>query len=115
MNITIYHNPRCSKSRETIKILNEKSCTLNIIEYLKFPLDFKTIEKILERLDMKPIQLIRKNELIYKTMKLDKNKSNTNILIKAMVENPILIERPIVLTKNKAIIGRPPSNVLSLF
>ena len=108
----IYHNPRCSKSRQTLSLIEEKNKEIEIIEYLKTPATVEEIESILEKLGIKAIDLVRKKEKIwiedYKGRDLTDKK-----IIEAMVENPKIMERPIVIDGNKAIIGRPPENVLT--
>ena len=108
----IYHNPRCSKSRQTLTLIEEKNKEIEIIEYLKTPATVEEIESILEKLGIKAIDLVRKKEQIwiedYKGRDLTDKK-----IIEAMVENPKIMERPIVIDGNKAIIGRPPENVLT--
>lgn len=111
--ITIYHNPRCSKSREALSLLQNKKCDLNIVEYLKTPLNASQIKTILKQLKLKPIDIIRTKEACFSELGLSK-KSTEAELIKAMTENPILIERPIVTDGEKAVIGRPPENVLRM-
>lgn len=110
----IYHNPRCKKSRETLQILEEKGADFEIVEYLKNPPSEKELKVVLSKLDIKPEALLRKGEKIFKENYKGKELSDTE-WIKAMVENPKLIERPIVIKGDKAIIGRPPKNVLELF
>ncbi len=114
MNITIYHNPRCSKSRQTLALLQERGLEPEIIEYLKTPPDKPTLEKILSLLDIEPRQLMRRKESAYKELALDDDSLGNDELIKAMIDNPVLIERPIVLANGKAAIGRPPENVLEI-
>ena len=108
----IYHNPRCSKSRQTLSLIEEKNKEIEIIEYLKTPATVEEVESILEKLGIKAIDLVRKKEKIwiedYKGRDLTDKK-----IIEAMVENPKIMERPIVIDGNKAIIGRPPENVLT--
>ncbi len=111
--ITIYHNPRCSKSREALAILQEKNCLLETIEYLKTPLNASKIKTLLKQLQLNPIDIMRTKETCFSELGLSK-KSTDAVLIKAMVENPILIERPIVSDGKKAVIGRPVENVLKL-
>jgi arsenate reductase len=111
--IKIYHNPRCSKSREVLEILKSNNCQIEIIEYLKNPPSFDEIKDLLIRLHLKPIDIIRQNEDIFKTKFKNKNFSYEEWIM-ILIENPILIERPIVVRKNKAIICRPPENVLTL-
>ena len=114
MKATIYHNPRCSKSRQTLALLEDKGVDLNIIEYLKTPPDQETLADILNKLGITPADLLRKGESVYKDLNLDNKTDDTNALIDAMVENPILIERPIVVANGKAAIGRPPESVLDI-
>ncbi len=114
MKVTIYHNPRCSKSRSTLALLEERKVDLNIIEYLKTPPDKKTLTGILEKLGIEPIDLIRKGEAVFSELDLASKADDNTALIEAMVNNPILIERPIVLANDKAAIGRPPESVLEI-
>ena len=114
MPVTIYHNPRCSKSRETLKLLQSKQVSLDIIEYLKTPPDAKTLSAILDKLGLEPRDLMRKKEPPYKAKKLDDPKLSRKALIDAMVADPVLIERPIVLSGGKAALGRPPESVLKI-
>ena len=109
----IYHNPRCSKSRQGLAILQEAKVDFEIIEYLKTPLSEKELKAILSKLKIDAIDLVRKNEAIWKENYKGKELSNEQI-IKAMVENPKLIERPIVIHKNKAVIGRPPEKIITI-
>ncbi len=110
----IYHNPRCSKSRQVLSLVKEKTSNFKIIEYIKQPLTFKEIQNLLKKLNMNPIEIIRKNEKIWKDNYQNKTMNN-NDLINAMKNYPKLIERPIVEGKKTAVIGRPPENILSLF
>lgn len=114
MKAKIYHNPRCSKSRQTLALLEEKDVDLEIVEYLKAPLDEKTLKSVLKKLDMNPMDLMRKGESVFKELSLAEKADDTQALIDAMVANPILIERPIVLANDKASIGRPPESVLEI-
>jgi len=110
---TIYHNPRCRKSRETLAILVEQNEEHTIVKYLETPPSEKELTEIIKLLGISPLDLIRKNESVWKDN--FKNKELTDKkLIKAMVEYPILIERPIVVKNKKAIIGRPPQKVLGI-
>jgi len=108
----IYHNPRCSKSRETLNIILESNINPDICLYLDNPLSIEEIKYILKLLNTSPKNIIRKNEEVYKRLNL-KN-ANETTLIKMIHNNPILLERPIVVSKNKAILGRPPENVRQL-
>ena len=110
----IYHNPKCSKSRQTLAIIKQKTKNYEIIEYLKKPLGFDDYKLILEKMDLKPINLVRKKETIWKEKYKGEEMCDDDI-IKALVDNPQLMERPIVTTNKQAIIGRPPENVLNLF
>ena len=109
----IYHNPRCSKSRQTLEILQQAGQQPEIIEYLKTPPTASELENLLQKLNLKPEQLLRKGEQLYKD-KYKNQQLTDEELIKVMAENPVLIERPIVVKDNKAVLGRPPENVLEL-
>ena len=110
---TIYHNPRCSKSRETLALLQTKGIEPSIVEYLKTPPSASQLKGIIKQLGIKPEQLLRKSEEIYKSKYANKTLSDAQ-WIEAMVENPSLIERPIVIHGQRAALGRPPENVLQL-
>ena len=113
--IKIIHNPRCRKSREALKILIEKKLNPVIIEYLKQNLNKIQIKEIISLLNQEDLnKIIRKNESIYKERYREKKFSDTE-LINVIYENPILLERPIVIKGNRAIIGRPPEKILDLF
>ncbi|WP_455204520.1 arsenate reductase (glutaredoxin) [Kaarinaea lacus] len=114
MTVTIYHNPRCTKSRQTLALLQENGVEPTIIEYLKNPPSKNQLKKILAQLDMQPRDLMRKKEKAYKDNKLDDSSLNKEQLLDAMVANPILIERPIVVCGDKAALGRPPEKVLEI-
>jgi len=111
--LTIYHNPRCSKSRQTLALIEENNQEVCIVEYLKTPLNEATIMSLLSLLKISPIEMMRVKEAEFKEQ--DLNGANDKQLINAMVNTPKLIERPIVTTETKAVIGRPPENVLTLF
>ncbi|WP_138434112.1 arsenate reductase (glutaredoxin) [Winogradskyella algicola] len=111
--ITIYHNPRCRKSREGLTLLEESGKTFEIIKYLDDLLDKEALTEIISKLGIKPIDLIRKNEAIWKSDYKNKELSDAQI-INAMVEHPKLIERPIVVHSNKAVIGRPKELILDI-
>ena len=113
ITVTMYHNPRCGKSRDTLSILKEKGVEPDIVEYLKSPPTREELRGILKKLGMKPEQIVRKGEDIFKQKFAGKNLSDDQWL-DALVKNPILIERPIVVKGSKAVIGRPPENVLAL-
>lgn len=114
MAVTIYHNPRCMKSRQTLALLRKQGVEPKIVEYLKTPPDAKTLSSILDKLGIEPRALMRRKEVPYKANKLDNDKLTRKQLIDAMVANPVLIERPIVLSGAKAAIGRPPEAVLDI-
>jgi arsenate reductase len=114
MSVTIYHNPKCSKSRQTLELLQSRGFKPVIIEYLKEPPDQATLKKVLRLLNMKPRELMRRKEDAYKTARLDREDLDDDALISAMIKHPILIERPIVLANGKAAIGRPPEKVLEI-
>lgn len=114
MAVTIYHNPRCSKSRETLALLEKNGVKPRVVEYLKEPPTAQELDSILTRLKMEPRALMRRKEAPFADLKLDNPKLTRAQLIKAMVENPVLIERPIVLSGAKAALGRPPENVLAI-
>ena len=112
--VTIYHNPRCSKSRQTLELLKGKELETEIIEYLKTPPDATELERILGLLELEPRQLMRTNEAEYAELKLDDQSLDRATLVAAMVAHPKLIQRPIVLTNGKAALGRPPEKVLEI-
>ena len=114
MNIKIYHNPRCSKSRQTLQLLEDKGVQPEIIEYLKAAPSKTELESVLALLGLNPRELMRKGESIYKELNLGDASLSHEQLLSAMLENPILIERPIVLANGKAAIGRPPESVLDI-
>ena len=113
MSFKIYHNPRCGKSRNTLAILNEKGVDVEIVEYLKDTPSKSELESVIAKLGIKPFDLIRKGETVFRDEYKGKELSDSE-WIDAMVSNPILIERPIVVKNDKAVIGRPPENVLNL-
>ena len=108
--IKIYHNPRCKKSREGLEILEESGQKFKIVEYLKTTLSFNELKSIIDLLDITPIELIRKNEAIWKEHYKGKILNDVAV-ISSMAKHPKLIERPIVINKEKAVIGRPPENI----
>ena len=111
---TIYHNPRCSKSRQTLDILRAKNIDIEIVLYLKDPMSAADLTLVLQKLNLTPSQLIRRNETDFKRLQLDATMVTEQQLLDAMVMHPALIERPIVVVGDKAVIGRPPENVLGL-
>lgn len=114
MSVTIYHNPRCSKSRQTLEILSQQNVDVEIIEYLKSSPDAGTLEQILSYLNIPARDLLRKGESTYKEAGLDDTNLSEDEVIAAMVEHPVLIERPVVVNNGKAVIGRPPESVLAI-
>jgi len=114
MNIEIWHNPRCSKSRETLKLLEEKNISPQVYLYLEEKPNAKIIGDILLKLDLSARELLRKSEDAYKDMNLKDKNLNEQELIKAMVNEPKLIQRPIVIKGNQARLGRPPEQVLEI-
>ena len=114
MALTIYHNPRCSKSRQTLAMLQERGLEPTVIEYLKTPPDASTLKDLLKMLGLTPRDLMRKGETAYKELGLGDKELTDDRLIQAMVENPILIERPIVVRDGRAALGRPPESVLAI-
>ena len=113
-DITIYHNPRCSKSRQTLQIIKDHGIKPTIVEYLKTPLDKFDLENISRLLNKRPKDFVRKNEVDFKENNIKNIIENDIELINEMVKFPKIIERPIVLHRNKAVIGRPPENVLEV-
>lgn len=113
MSYTIYHNPRCQKSRQTLELLQKNNIEPEVIEYLKTPFTEKELKAILGKLNLKPSELIRSKEEKIKELKLDL--TNQDKVFQAMVKHPELVERPIVVKGDKAILGRPPENVKKLF
>ena len=114
MAVTIYHNPRCSKSRQTLALLEARGIEPTVVLYLETPPDAATLGGILDKLAMAPRDLMRKTEDAYKAAGLDDPSLSREALIGGMVANPVLIERPIVLAGGKAALGRPPESVLDI-
>ncbi len=114
MSIKILHNPRCSKSRQTLQLLRDNGVEPDIVEYLKTPPDRETLEQILDMLGMEPQDLMRKKEKEYKEAGLNDPDLSRDQLIDAMLAHPKLIERPIVIKGRKARLGRPPEQVLEI-
>lgn len=114
METIIYHNPRCSKSRQTLELLRNNDIQPTIVEYLKTPPTHQQLDSILRGLDMEPKDLMRKNEEDYKQLNLANESFSRNQLIDLMIQHPKLIERPIVVAGNQIAIGRPPEAVLSI-
>ena len=109
--VIIYHNPRCQTSRKTLELIRRKGIQPKIIEYLKAPPTLKELNDILKRLKVSPREIIRTKEEAYKKLKLSNPSLSDNALLQAIVKHPVLIQRPIVLSGAKAVLGRPPENV----
>lgn len=114
MPIRLFHNPRCSKSREALALLRERGIEPEVVEYLKQPPSAAEIDRLLRLLGMEPRQLIRRGEVVYKELGLDDPGLPRAALIEAMANQPILIERPIAMRGGRAVLGRPPERVLEL-
>ena len=110
----IYHNPRCAKSRQTLALIEEAGIEPEIVEYLKTPPSQAELDRLLRLLGLEPQELMRKGEAIYKELELGKRKLSRKEAIRTMVENPKLIERPIIVKGKQAVLGRPPENVREL-
>ncbi|PHS26174.1 MAG: arsenate reductase (glutaredoxin) [Methylophaga sp.] len=113
-DISIYHNPRCSKSRQTLALLEQQGIQPHIIEYIKTPPTTETLTEIITQLGFSARDLLRKGEAIYKELNLADKSLTEQQLIEAMCKHPKLIERPIVIHNGKAKIGRPPESVLDI-
>eukprot|EP01060_Flectonema_neradi_P000046 TRINITY_DN10043_c0_g1_i1.p1 TRINITY_DN10043_c0_g1~~TRINITY_DN10043_c0_g1_i1.p1 ORF type:complete len:152 (+),score=29.86 TRINITY_DN10043_c0_g1_i1:209-664(+) len=111
---TLWHNPKCSKSRETLKLLTDNNVQPTIYKYLEDPPSKEAICDILKKLGISPRDLLRTTEAVYKSGNLKSNEHTDNALVDAMVSDPILIQRPIFVANNEARIGRPPSQVLEI-
>jgi len=107
--IEVLHNPRCSKSRAGIKYLDEKGIKYKIVNYLKEPLTKEQLQEILKKLNMKPSELVRKKEKLFRELNL--KEASEDEILEAMVENPKLIERPIVINGDKAVVARPETEI----
>lgn len=112
--LTIYHNPRCSKSRSALALLQKRGVSLRIVEYLKTPPAAAELEAILAAIGEDVRSIIRKGEDAYKALNLGDESLSRASLVRAIVENPILLERPIVVKDGKGVVGRPPEKVLDL-
>ena len=111
---TMYHNPRCSKSRQTLELLRARGVEPEIVEYLKNPPDAQQLDRIINLLGIEPRQLMRRNEAEYRENDLDDPGLTHDQLVEAMVEHPKLIQRPILINDEKAALGRPPEDVLEI-
>lgn len=114
MQVTLYHNPRCSKSRQTLALLQERGIQPKIIKYLETPPNREELKRLLTLLQLSARELIRTKEAEYRQAILDDPRLDDDALIDAMLAQPKLIERPIVVAGNKAAIGRPPENILEI-
>lgn len=114
MSVTILHNPRCSKSRQTLQLLRDRGIEPDIVEYLQATPDAAQLGRILERLGKAPREVMRRKEAPYQELGLDDPGLSREELIRAIVDHPILLERPIVLNGEKAALGRPPEQVLDI-
>ena len=112
--IVIYHNPRCTKSREALAILEASKAKPRVIEHLKTPPDAKTLKDLLKKLGLRPRDIIRENEEEFCSLRLDDPKKSDDELIAAIVAHPILLQRPIVVRGDRAIVARPPEKVKEL-
>lgn len=114
MSITIFHNPRCSKSRQTLALLEENGVTLEVFEYLKSPVSIELLISVVTKLGVNVRDIIRSKEAEYKESGLDDPSLSDDDIYTILVNNPKLIERPIVINGDKAAVGRPPENVLAI-
>ncbi len=112
--VTIYHNPRCSKSRQTLALIEQQGIVPHVIRYLDTSPSAAELQAIINLLNISPRQLMRRKEAEYQLLQLDDDARTDADLIQAIVETPKLMERPVVLANGKAIIGRPPENVLKI-
>ena len=113
--VTIYHNPRCSKSRQTLALLEARGVSPTIVEYLNVPLDAPLIRELLQKLKLDPRGLMRTKEAAYVENDLSDSDLSEEELIQAMIDRPKIIERPIVVRGERAVLGRPPENIDQLF
>lgn len=113
MTLTIWHNPRCTKSRQTLELLRSRGVEPEIVDYLRNPPDEDELRRVLKLLGVKPRELMRKDEAAYRERDLAAEKDD-DALIEAMAREPVLIQRPVVIARDKAVIGRPPENALDL-
>ena len=111
---TIYHNPCCSKSRQTLAMLNERAIEIEIVEYLKSPLSVGELQTLQQKLGVPALAMIRSKEQAFKDLGLNDGRPSDASLLEAIATHPVLLERPIVVCADNAVIGRPPENVLEL-
>ena len=114
MPVTILHNPRCSKSRQSLELLTNNGVDAQVILYLQDPPTSSEIKNILKKLNLSPSEILRRGETRFKELAISLEDIDDDQLIKLMAENPILIERPIIFNETKAVIGRPPENTLDI-
>ena len=114
MPVTILHNPRCSKSRQSLELLTNNGVDAQVILYLQDPPTSSEIKNILKKLNLSPLEVLRRGETRFKELAISLEDIDDDQLIKLMAENPILIERPIIFNETKAVIGRPPENTLDI-
>ena len=114
MPVTILHNPRCSKSRQSLELLTNNGVDAQVILYLQDPPRSSEIKNILKKLNLSPSEILRRGETRFKELAISLEDIDDDQLITLMVENPILIERPIIFNETKAVIGRPPENTLDI-
>lgn len=114
MKVVIWHNPRCSKSRQTLALIEDRGIEPTIVRYLEDPPSESELQRVLRLLDLKPRDLMRRNEDVYKELGLDDERLTSRQLIAAMIEHPKLIERPVVINGDRAAMGRPPEAVLEI-
>ncbi len=112
--ITLYHNPRCSKSRAALALLREHGADVRLVEYLKTPPDEATLKRLAGQLGLPVREMLRSGERIYRELGLDNPAQGGDDLLRAVAEHPILLQRPIAVAGERAVIGRPPENVLEL-
>ena len=114
MPVTILHNPRCSKSRQSLELLTNNGVDAQVILYLQDPPTSSEIKNILKKLNLSPSEILRRGETRFKELAISLEDIDDDQLITLMAENPILIERPIIFNETKAVIGRPPENTLDM-
>ncbi|MBF0286052.1 MAG: arsenate reductase (glutaredoxin) [Magnetococcales bacterium] len=114
MTVKLWHNPRCSKSRQGLQLLEERGAAVNVVRYLETPPDAAELERVLALLGLEPRQLMRTKEPLYKELSLDDPALSREQLIAAMASHPLLIERPVAISGEKAALGRPPEKVLEV-
>lgn len=115
MNVTLFHNPNCSKSRKVLELLIERGAQVSVVEYLKTPPDRSTLVELLDRLGMRVRDIMRTGEAAYGELGLDDPGLDDDSLLDAMVAHPILLQRPVIVCGERAVIGRPPELVDTLF